>query len=174
MTQYFEMPELPGRTMFLCERRKATLQVESCASMWRLANDRNAPERLDQCRNCPLGAKHAGVGEISLCPLRGASICGRCHAGTTRLIRKHLCVSCVNREYEYRKGRNARGTVPVTHPPLAPIEIRYLAGDRPARLKIDAVSTLELVVAALRDCSKQVTFGFSAKGPRVVQGGLFA
>lgn len=62
----------------------------------------------------------------------------------------------------------------MTHPVLAPVEIRYLAGDRPARLRIDAVSTMELIVAALRDCSKQVTFGFSAKGPRVVQGGLFA
>lgn len=174
MTEYFELPELPGRQMFRCVKRQATLQVEACSGMWRSANERGAPERLDQCRNCPLGAKHAGVGEISLSPLRGASICARCHTGTTRLIRKHLCVSCVNREYEYRKGRNARGTAPVTHPPLLALEIRYLAGDRPARLAIDAVSPTELVVAALRDSSKQVTFGFHARRPELPQGELFA
>ena len=173
MTDYFELPEMPGRQMFRCDKRQATLQVSSCAGMWSVANDRNAPERLDQCRNCSLGAKHAGVGEISLCPLRGSSICARCHQGTTRLIRKHLCVSCANREYEYRKGRNARGTAPVTHPPLAPIEIRFLAGDQVSRSAIDAVSMTELVVAALRDSSKQVTFGFFANGPKVPQQDLF-
>lgn len=174
MIEYFELPDLPGRQMFRCNKRQATLKVESCAEMWQLANERHAPERLDQCRNCPIGAKHAGVGEISLSPLRGASICARCHEGTTRLIRRHLCVSCANREYEYRKGRNARGTAPVTHPPLLPLEIRFLAGDQPSRIAIDAVAPIELVVAALRDSSKQVTFGWHVRRPVVPQGELFA
>src|SRR5574343_988076 len=109
MVDYFELPELPGRQMFRCERRSATLQAQNCASMWRQANDRGAPERLDICKNCPLGASHAGVNEISLSPLRGASVCARCHQGTTRLIRGHLCVSCANRFYERLKGKNAKG-----------------------------------------------------------------
>lgn len=174
MTEYFTIPELPDQPMFRCEKRKASLKVESCAGMWRAANDKGAPERLDQCKNCPLGAKHAGVGEISLSPLRGMSICGRCHAGSTRLIRGHLCPSCYNRELEYRKGRNARGTAPVTHPVLHALTIKYQCGDELQRMALSAVSSEELVVAALRDSSKQVTFAFSRPRVELPQGELFA
>lgn len=172
--EYFTYPELPDKQMFRCERRNATLQVTSCAEMWKQANDRGAPERLDQCRNCPLGAKHAGVGEISLSPLRGMSICARCEQGTTRLVRKHLCVSCYNREREYLIGRNAKGSAPKMHPPLMHLEIRYRAGETHQVLAIEhAVSTQELIVAALRDTSKQVTFAFHQRRPDMPQGELF-
>lgn len=174
MTEYFTFPELPDRPMFRCERRQATLQVQSCAGMWTQANDKAAPERLDQCKNCPLGAKHAGVGEISLSPLRGMSICARCHTGTTRLIRRHLCPSCYNRELEYVKGRNARGTLPVAHPVLHSLEIRFQCGDAVQNLQLSAVSSEELVVAALRDSSKQVTFAFNRPRNELPQGELFA
>lgn len=174
MTDYFTLPELPDKPMFRCERRQATLQVQSCAGMWTQANGKAAPERLDQCKNCPLGAKHAGVGEISLSPLRGMSICARCHQGTTRLVRKHLCVSCYNREREYLIGRNAKGSAPKLHPPLHHLEIQYQAGDAIQRLVLHAVSSEELVIAALRDTSKQVTFAFSSKRPELPQGDLFA
>jgi hypothetical protein len=171
--EYFTYPELPDRPMFRCERRHANLQVTSCASMWIEANGKAAPERLDQCKNCPLGAKHAGVGEISLSPLRGMSICARCEQGTTRLVRKHLCVSCYNREREYQKGRNAKGSAPVKHPPLYQLEIRFQAGEVIQRIAMPAVSSQELVVAALRDTSKQVTFAFNGKRPALPQGDLF-
>ncbi|MBB3017637.1 hypothetical protein FHR70_000677 [Microvirga lupini] len=173
MVEYFTLEELPDRPMFRCERRNATLQVSACAGMWSEANGKAAPERLDRCKNCPLGAKHAGVGEISLSPLRGMSICARCHQGTTRLIRKHLCVSCYNREREFNLGRNAKGSAPVKHPPLHNIEIRYQAGEVLQRLAMPVVSSEELVVAALRDTSKQVTFAFSGKRPEMPQGELF-
>lgn len=166
MVEYIELEELPGQTMFRCDRRHATLRVEACGEMWRAANDRGAPERLDQCRNCSIGAKHAGVGEISLSPLRGMSICGRCHQGATRLVWGHLCVSCYNRQREYLIGRNAKGSAPKMHPALHRLEIRFMAGDHIQTLAIPhAVSSEELVIAALRDTSKQVTFSFSAKVP---------
>lgn len=171
--EYFTIPELPDRQMFRCERLAATLQVKSCADRWVEANSKAAPERLDLCKNCPIGAKHAGVGEISLSPLRGMSICARCHQGTTRLVRKHLCVSCANREYEYRKGRNAKGSAPIKHPPLHRLELKIQAGTTVQRLRMQAVSTEELVIAALRDTSKQVTFAFNPVRPVIPQGDLF-
>lgn len=161
MVDYFTLEELPDVRMFRCERRHATLRVEACGQMWLAANDRGAPERLDQCRNCTIGAKHAGVGEISLSPLRGMSICARCDQGATRLVRKHICVSCYNREREYLIGKNAKGSIPKMHPPLHDLSIRFRAGDVVQVLRIDkAVSTKELIIAALRDTSKQVTFSF--------------
>lgn len=174
MVDYFTIPELPDRQMFRCERLAATIAVEACSNMWKQANDKGAPERLDLCRNCQLGAKHAGVGEISLSPLRGASICARCHRGTTRLIKGHLCVSCQNREYEYLKGCNAKGKPPQKHPPLYPVSMRVLAGKRLQTIRLPhAVGTLELVVAALRDCSKQVSFSFTSPRLALPQGDLF-
>jgi hypothetical protein len=173
VVDYFTIPELPEQQRFRCDKRNASLSVESCAGMWRIANDRGAPERLDQCKNCSLGAKHAGVGEISLSPLRGMSICGRCHSGTTRLIRGHLCPSCYNRELEYTKGRNARGTLPITHPVLHELSIRFQCGELTQKLSIKAVSSEELVIAALRDSSKQVTFSFNRPKCELPQGELF-
>lgn len=164
--EYFELPELPGRAMFRCEPLKANLAVASCADMWRQAAQRGAPERLDRCRNCHLGAKHAGVRDASLSPLHGAMVCGRCHTGTTRLIHGHLCPSCYNRQLEYLKGRNAKGNAPKYHPVLWRIAIRYMAGGRIKTLcRPHVVSSEELVIAALRDEAKQVTFGPTARKP---------
>lgn len=175
MTEYFSMVELPDVQMFRCDKRRACLRVESCAEMWRGANyQRDAPERLDLCKNCPLGAEHAGVKEVSLSPLRGVSICARCEQGATRLVRRHLCVSCYNREREYLIGKNARGSAPKMHPHLYPLELRILAGDDLQLVKLDkAVDSKELIVAALRDVSRQVTFGFRAKSPCLTQGDMF-
>lgn len=173
MVEYFTLPELPDKPMFRCERLHATLQVSACSARWTEANARGASERLDLCRNCPLGAKHAGVGEISLSPLRGMSICARCHQGATRLVGKHLCISCYNRQREYLIGRNAKGSKPVKHPPLLRFEVRYQAGGKVERLAREAVNSQELVIAALRDTSKQVTFAFSAKRPELPQGEIF-
>ncbi|HXU93382.1 MAG TPA: hypothetical protein VFP33_06970 [Gallionella sp.] len=68
-------------------------------------------------------------------------------------------MSCYNRSREWIKGRNARGNEPVTHPPLYTLAIRYRSDGRIKTLsKPNSASPLELVVAALRDEPKQVTF----------------
>jgi hypothetical protein len=97
-------------------------------------------------------------------PLKGMTICGRCHTGTTRLIGKHLCVSCANRQYEYLKGRNAKGTKPVKLAPLEPRKIRFMSGSAPKTLYMPlTVDTEELIIAALRDSKDTVRFGFSGE-----------
>lgn len=175
LPEYFEIPELPGRKMFNCQPLRATLQVESCAERWRAGHAKGAPERLWQCRSCTLGARHAGAEEATQSPLYATSICGRCHTGATRLIGGHLCVSCYNRGREYLIGRNAKGNKPVKHPELYRIAIKYRSGGQvKTRVMAHAVDTAELVIAALRDEPKQVTFGPRIGPSRVAQGELFA
>lgn len=173
--EYFEMPEVPGSKMFRCAPLMATMSVNACSLRWRGASNKGAPERLDRCRNCRVGARHAGASDASLSPLHGMSICGRCHSGATRLIRGHLCVSCYNREREYVKGRNARGKAPKLHPMLHHLAIRYRAGAVVKLLTMPhVVNTTELVIAALRDEPKQVTFCALVPRPAVIQEDLFA
>lgn len=157
--EYFELPEMPGKPMFRCEKRRANLLTSSCSKLWVEGNRKGCDDRFWLCKGCSIGAHHAGVGDSTLSPLFATSICARCGSGATRLIGGHLCVSCQNRQYEYIKGRNARGNAPVTHPTLYRLAIRYRAGGQVKTLdKPNVVDTMELVVAALRDEPKQVTF----------------
>lgn len=167
---YFELPELPGKRMFNCERRRATLMAERCSAMWQAGHVKGAHERFLACRGCQIGAMHAGAAEATLSPLYASCVCGRCSAGATRLIHGHLCVSCYNREREYLKGRNAKGNVPVMHPPLHRLVARYMAGGKVKTRVIEhAVGMAELVFAVLRDEPKQATFGAYIPRPVAVR-----
>jgi hypothetical protein len=118
----------------------------------RLGVDRSTVSRWVTGKARISRAHHAGVGDATLSPLFATPICARCERGATRLIHGHLCVSCMNRQYEYRKGANARGNAPVTHPSLHQAAIRYRAGGRIKTLRRDDVANpSELVIAALRD-----------------------
>lgn len=80
------------------------------------------------------------------------------------------CVSCKNREYEFLKGRNAKGTAPVKLRSLCRRRIRYMAGTEPRSLVVQhSLDTDELIVAALRDSPNRVRFGFGAAVPPSVR-----
>ena len=161
MVEYVEFAELPGVKHFHCSRYNATLSTESCAGNWREGNHLLSEKRM-RCRVCPIGAVHAGETAASMSPLKGSLICGRCHIGATRLIGKHLCISCYNRQREYLIGRNAKGSRPVKLAPLEPRRIRYMAGSTVKTLYMPlSVDTEELVVAALRDSRERVTFAWN-------------
>lgn len=174
--EYFEIKEMPGEKFFLCEKRMATIRICVCVKMWTLASSKDADERYLSCRGCRIGAGHAGCEEATISPLFGKSVCGRCGVGTTRLVGAHLCVSCVNRQYEWIKGRNARGNKPTAHPGLWRLSVRYQTGGRTkVRALPYALDRLELVTAVLRDEPKQSTFGFScAARPALPQMELFS
>lgn len=175
--EYFTYPEMPDRPMFRCEPMRATLQVQKCAEMWREANGKTPPERLAKCRNCPIGAAHAGEASFEVSVLRGSGICSRCHRGGMRLIGGDICVSCWNRQREVIRGFNAKGKPPKHHPAMEARVIRVLSGGQLITIKREhSINTEELVVAALRDCTRQAFFGFhAARGgiPVPVQGELF-
>lgn len=164
--EYFESPLLPGKPMFRCDRMLATLQVASCVGMWREANGRaSPPESSVRCRQCPIGAGHAGVVDGSMSPLRGTTMCSRCHRTDLRLIGGNLCVGCKNREYEWVKGANAKGKPPVRHPALARRALRVLRDGRVTVVVRElTASPMELIVEVLRDSVKQPVFGLGRIG----------
>jgi hypothetical protein len=176
--EYFSYPELPDRVMFACERMRANLQVDACAGMWQEANGKTPPERLAMCKTCPVGACHAGEDAFDVSALRGTGLCARCHRGGFRLVGGDICVSCWNRAREVIKGCNRRGKEPLNHPPLNARSIRVMVDGAPVVIRREhSCSTDELVVAALRDSTRQPLFGFYAAPnknvPISVQGELF-
>lgn len=159
--EYFESELLPGKPMFRCDRMAASLQVSRCASMWREANEgRVAPNRLDRCKACPVGAVHAGASDPNYHRLRGTQTCSRCHRTGMRLIGGNVCVGCKNREYEWVKGRNARGRPPATHPALDRRRVVVMTGGKVRVMSRELTAgAVELVVEALRDLPGRVVFG---------------
>ena len=87
-------------------------------------------------------------------------MCARCLRQDLRLIGGNVCVGCKNREYEWVKGRNSRGKVPVKQRPLAARVVRYsVAGSARRLVRPLTESTVELVVELLRDSEMRVVFG---------------
>lgn len=173
MLTYFELPEMPGRKHFRCEKLRATLAVDSCASMWRTANEKNL-DRLARCKTCLIGATHAGETAASMSPMLGQTICARCQRTATRLIQHHLCISCYNRQREWLRGRNAKGTKPSKMQPLDERQIHYYAAGELKRLHMHlSADNTELMAAVLRDCKKRVVFGFVGMPAGITQQRLF-
>lgn len=164
VVEYFHREELPGKRFFRCDPMRANLSTDACASMWRGANGGSEPR--EACLRCHVGALHAGASDANLSPLHLGLICARCHNPAQRLIGKMVCVSCKNREYEYLRGRNAKGTTPVKLRSLCRRRIRYLVGGEARSLVVqNSVDTEELVIAVLRDSPTRVSFGFGCGTP---------
>jgi hypothetical protein len=162
--QYFEIPEIPGVKRFHCVRLRADLSIDNCRDRYEKSNSNDADaDRFRTCRQCAHGARHSGRTDPNPSPLRGATVCARCHTGATRLIGKWLCVSCMNRQYEVLKGKNAKGTAPIKLAKLDRRAITYRAGAEVKTLVRGlTVDMEELVIATLRDESNRVAFCFRA------------
>lgn len=152
--RYFEHPDLPGKPMFDCSKLAATLQVSACADRFRKA--------CGVCKGCEIGAGHAGE-LVSTNKLYGKTVCGRCGRAASRLIRRHLCVSCYNREREYLVGRNRHGGFPKEHPKLyAPVIVFEASGEQVATEALVG-SQNELLTALVRD-NDEISIGWGAYG----------
>jgi hypothetical protein len=180
MPVYFELDGglLPGVQHFACSRLRApTMSVTSCSARWQKANSADVDaDRMSTCKQCATGAGHAGRADYNPSKLKGMTICGRCHTGATRLIGKHLCISCKNREYEYLKGRNAKGTKPVKLAPLDRRSITYRTGGAVKTRTIEHTADMtELVIAVLRDELSSVAFGYRAPAAMdwLLDGGVY-
>jgi hypothetical protein len=96
-----------------------------------------------------------------LCDIRGRKLCARCRREAPRLIWGNICVSCRNREYEFVRGYNARGTPLTKLKALEPRQVRYIEGGAVrTRRAVLSANIDELVVGTLRDAAKCVAFGF--------------
>lgn len=173
MVEYIPFNGVPGQRYFRCEKMRATLSTEACATNWRRSNYERNDDR-SACKCCPIGALHAGDGDASMSPFKDTTICARCHRTDGRLIRGMICVSCYNREREQLLGRNAKGTAPVKLPPLHRIRLQFIHGHELRVLVLDrAIDINELIIAALRDSPKRVRFAFFAAPPQLRQLRLF-
>lgn len=152
---------------------RATISVPQCARLWNDANIANSELRR-QCRGCSIGARHAGQPDANLSDIHNVKICARCRGEVSRLIWGNICVSCRNREYEYLRGYNARGTPLTKLKALEPRQVRYLEGDvvRTRRTPLTA-SVEELLVGTLRDAAKVVCFGYIGAPSFIRQQRLF-
>lgn len=169
MVEYSELPEVPGKLYFRCDRQRATLSTTACAESWRRADDLNDGS-CHACKLCPIGAVHAGEVAASRSPLKGTLTCARCHRTAGRLISGMVCVSCKNREYELVKGRNAKGAAPVKLQRLCQRRVFIRHGDELRVLvRQRSVDTDELIVAALRDSKKAVTFAWDCTPPKAIR-----
>lgn len=165
MVEYSANENVPGKLFFRCERLRATLSTESCAALWRRADEINDGSH-SACRLCLVGSGHAGYTGASQSPLKGALMCARCHRTAGRLIGKMICVSCYNRKREFFAGKNAKGTAPIRLAALHKRRIRYLHGPDVVTLVLnDSADTDELIIAALRDSKSEIVFAFNSTPP---------
>lgn len=131
----FECPRIPGRL---------TLSVGACATQHKAAQHRDWAQRLPHCVDCPMGAQHAGV-EVAA-PFQRSAVCLRCGDGSGRLVMQRFCVSCYNREREWRLGANAKGRPPRDFKPLGRFVFVCAASGR--RYMVEAVCVTEARLAA--------------------------
>lgn len=138
----------PGR-YFDCKPHHATISSEACAKRWALADP------ASQCSGCEVGrlhhADHRPADTIR--QRRADGTCQRCGRTDLRIIKvAGLCVSCHNREIEWRKGRNAKGKAPVLFEPLRAFEVAVQLADASERRHlVDAAHGAEAIGRALRD-----------------------
>lgn len=150
--------------LFTCTRHKGdlTLTAQGCAQMWRRAQQQKLEPGLmpSPCRGCAIGAAHAGekLPELRL-PSEVDRICSRCHRPSPRFIYGRLCVSCFNREREWIKGKNAKGTRPTRMKPLAPVSIACLVESSVSEITVPlATGILEAALSCLRKEQRPVLF----------------
>lgn len=124
-----------GQMHFRCERLRAVIGTHECVQRWQGANQRKS-ERLVLCRRCPIGAAHArrdpACADERPADTPGAvraALCIRCGRPASRLIRGELCPSCWNREAEWRRGTNARGSPPIRYVPPRPWRVGVVGRD---------------------------------------------
>jgi hypothetical protein len=139
----------PGARYFHCSRLLSTLSTASCAARWNAAPACSG----SSCSGCPVGQQHAREQPGST-PRQGREhqrSCLRCGRSDLRVIQNAaICVSCKNREYEWRKGRNAKGVPPEYFEPLRMhcVAIQGRAGV--VHLAIEARHAAEAVGVAAR------------------------
>lgn len=157
---------------FECTPYRGTFSVDACAKNWRSA--RGTVENCNRilCRECDIGALHAGA-----LPVREVArhMCARCGRTDQRLIRGAICVSCYNRERELLIGMNAKGSYPTHAKRLHSVDYDVQGG---GHAHLDRFcSPVEAAVLAFRSCSgkavRMLTSNFLLAGSRKRQHKIF-
>jgi len=173
--QYFEIKDAPGR-YFTCAAFTMTLAETRCAAMWREASAaaREPGYRLEHCRNCEIGASHAGETITRDNQYYGSHLCCRCHTWARRIVHGSVCPSCYNREREVARGLNAKGSPPspsewfwgdpaqtrgkAKTARLHQVPLNYRINARARERQAPVVNALEGVLAVLRQEKGRIAF----------------
>jgi hypothetical protein len=156
---YFTVDGCDRLKFFRCEPYRATLSTGACAERWKVAQQAVGydADRFEKCRACPIGAEHAGQPVVIYSCLYGKSICPRTRRWAPRLIHGRLSVSAYNRQLEFRKGANGRGTKPRFR--FDPRRIGVVIDGAYTELRDEyTADALELVVQALRVATGRIMF----------------
>ncbi len=156
--------------MFECKLYRARLMTVACARRWRQAQTARgyAAEQTSLCRGCAIGAAHAGEKIVRYSTLYDSPICSRCGRGSARrLVGGRRCISCFNREREFLKGANRKGTKPVRAIPLHRRTVRYSieGGDVQELTLPHSRDLLELMMTVLRTKRGQPFFLYAGQVP---------
>jgi hypothetical protein len=167
--EYKTIPGAPAPS-FGCARYRAQLLTTACAKRWRQAQTARgyAADQIEKCRGCPIGAQHAGEKTVRYSMLFDSPICPRCGRGSTRrLVGGHRCISCFNREREYIRGKNAKGSKPVHAIPLHRRTVCYAVegGDVQDLTIPHSRDLVELMMTVLRTKGGRPFFYFTGQGP---------
>ncbi len=161
---------VPGKRHFRCEKLSASMSSDDCSGRYTrsIAGD----ERTSACRFCPIGAVHAGKVD----PLQAASSsakikitrhpdqgtrCTRCGRSDLRLIHASgdICVSCWNRQREWKLGRDARGKAPKTYVPLRARRVGIIVNGEPGyRLVAETQNDAEALARCVREMPDGLAF----------------
>jgi len=138
---YFSVDYAPGK-FFNCERQRSTLSQASCAAQY-LKHKNNLSSSV--CVKCEIGAIHVGEKIVYGLPEK---LCCRCGRTDQRLIFARVCVSCSNREREFKCGKNSKGKPPIHARPLYNMKVfNAHTGDAQTCFVADAA---EAAMVALR------------------------
>ncbi len=165
--EYFELLPGSGLRHFECKKLHATISTTTCGARYAEALAKPESCRLDLCRTCQIGPRHVGTEQQTrrvaaakaiiqaasggLMPADNPRMCVRTGRRDQRLVNRTLCVSASNREQEWRRGRNAKGTVPSAFVPLVPRRVGVLIDGMPAyRMVRDTQNCQEPLARAIR------------------------
>ena len=146
MTDYFIDS---GIELFRCEKYQATMTRKSCAANWSgvVGKQMRQLERCHHCLGCETGAIHAGRAHT---PKPLTRICCRCLRSASRLVDNRICISCYNREREWRAGVNARGTAPIHARKIYIIPLEIEVKQQQTIVKVESATKLEVALVTLR------------------------
>jgi hypothetical protein len=160
---YATIDGAPG-LFFVCQRYHARLSTTACASRWRSAQRARgeAADQFARCRGCTIGAQHAGERHFARSKIYGCEVCPRCGGGA-RMIAGRLCISCYNRELEFRRGRNGKGTKPTIFLPERRVGVLLDFDDPGERRRFDVIAefafdAVEVATQILRVAVGKVAF----------------
>lgn len=145
-----------GQQHFDCEHLSATLSVTTCTARHEHARQSVRLGLASACLRCPIGARHAASLPsasnlpATVTPDSGATCCRCGRHGLRILPSRGLCVSCSNREAEWRRGRNAKGAAPIEYVPPILRRVGVVMDGRPVWRMLESQSATEPLARARR------------------------